>query len=294
MDGRALIDLLATDPNGARVLRALVDPDAEGRAARKRGPQFRGAIPGAAVTSDALVELVAGTIPPRIDVVSALPAHELAREVKRRVKADASARAFQGCAELKSHSFAQRHIYLRALPQPRRGFVQRPLVEPVLTMRAAQLSPDGELRDPTGDLEAGRLRLTDDEALERRPEGLIVLARLVVRPELEVTEGTFASAVAARRAGAPGRAPNGHLGVVLRDLFDSSDAADALVWLEDLAPDVPLYEGLRVDAAAVRAAPAEPGYRRNDAILRAISPGVTEKRRRAFAHGARLKLTRWD
>jgi len=292
VDGRALLDLLAADPNGARVLRALADPDAEGKSARVRGPQLRGAIPGAAVTSDTLVELGAGMVPRRVDVVSALPAHELAREIKRRTKADASVRAFQGCAELKSHFNAKRDIYLRALPQPGRGLVQQPLIEPMLTVRAARLSLGGDLHDPAGDLRAGRLRLTDDEALTRRPEGLIVLARLAARPGLEATEATLACAIAARRAGAPGRAPNGHIGVALRDLFDSPDAAGALAWLEALAPDVPLHEGVRVDAAAVRAAPAEPGYRRNDAILRAISPGVTEKRRQAFAAGARIELAR--
>ena len=108
-----------------------------------------------------------------------------------------------------------------------------------------------------------------------------------------MTESTLASAIAARRGGAPGRAPNAHIGVVLRDLLDSPEAADALAWLEDLAPDVPLHEGVKVDAAAVRAAPPEPGYRRNNAILQAISPGVARKRRRAFANGARIKLTSW-
>ena len=291
MDGRALLDLLATDPNGARVLDALADPDAEGKAARKRGPQVAGAVPGAAITGDALVDLAGGRVRARVDVVSDLAEDELAREVKRRTKVDATVRAFQGCAELKSHVAAPRYLYLRALPQPGRGAFQRPLIEPVLTMRAAQLSLDGEFRDPTGDLEAGRLQLTDDGALERRPEGLIVLARLAARPGLEVSGSTLTSAIAARRRGAPGRAPNAHIGVVLRDLLDSPEAADALAWLEDLAPDVPLYEGVRVDAAAVRAAPSEPGHRRNAAILTAISPDVPKKRRRAFASGAKITLT---
>ena len=158
-------------------------------------------------------------------------------------------RAFQGCAELKSHPAARSRVYLRALPEPGRGDIARPLTEPVLTMRAAQLSLDGDVRDPTGDLEAGRLlRLTDDEALDRQPEGLIVLTRLPARFELEVTESTLASAIAARRGGAPRRRRTLHIGVVLRDLLDCPEAADALAWLEDLAPDVPLHEGVKVDA----------------------------------------------
>ena len=156
MDGRALIDLLAADPNGARVLDALGNPDAERKAARKRGPRFGGEVPGAAVTGDTLVDLVRGMASPRVDIVSALPQEEPARELKRRIRVDASVRAFQGCAELKSHPAARSRVYLRALPEPGRGDIARPLTEPVLTMRAAQLSLDGDVRDPTGDLEAGR------------------------------------------------------------------------------------------------------------------------------------------
>jgi hypothetical protein len=285
MDGRALLDRLAADPHGARVLRALIDPDAEGKAARKRGPRIDGPIPGAAFTGDTLADLRCGRPPTRIDVCSALAPDELASELKARMRVDGNVRTLLGAVVLPTGIGG---VEVRAVPMPGAAPARRPLQEPALTARAATLTIDGDLHDPSGDLAAGRLRLIDPDVLGRRPEALVVLARLAARPELTVTDETSTAAIAARRAGAPGRAPRAHIGPHLRDLFAAPEVAEALTWLEGLAPDVPLADGVSVDADRIAAAIAREPYRRTHAILRALAPDAKNERLVAFARGAKL------
>jgi hypothetical protein len=209
----------------------------------------------------------------------------------RRARGHVVVGARLGAVGLRGGTAEAGELWLRVLPA-QGGSPAEPLTEPVLTIRAARLHPAGGLTDSGGDLAAGRLRLTDAAAFERRPEGLLHLARLAVRDPLRPTRGAFEAAVAARRSGAPAAAPLFHLGPPLADLLDAPDAPEALAWLRDLAPEIPLAEGVEVHLPALRQAAAETGPARRQAILGALAPGAANSRLRAFVEGTRLEAHR--
>jgi hypothetical protein len=286
--GQDLLGRLERDSHGARVLRLLRDPRADVRRGGRRAPQIGGALPGAAVTADALVDLAIGRVPPRVDVAVSLPPLDLADEVRRRVRGFVVVRSMLGAVELRAPATEPAPFWVRLLPLP--GVARaEPLTDPALTVRAARLGLDGELFDSDGDLAAGRLRLTDADALERRPEALLHLARLAVRPGTEVDGSTLAAAVAARRSGAPRTARLAHLGPALADLLAAPDAPEALSWLQELAPELPLAERVRVDLEALRQAAAAPAASRTEALLRALAPGATRRTLESFIRGTHLE-----
>jgi hypothetical protein len=250
-----------------------------------------GPLEGVAVTADAIVDLASGRTPRRIDLVGPGPATELADELRRRARGHVVVSARLGAVGLRAGSADAGELWLRVLPA--QGSPAEPLTEPVLTIRAARLDPAGGLTGPGGDLAAGRLRPTDAAAFERRPEGLLHLARLAVREPLRPTPGALEAAVAARRSGAPAAAPLFHLGPPLAHLLDAPDAPEALAWLRDLAPEIPLAEGVEVHLPALREAAAETGPARRRAILRALAPGAANTRLRAFVEGTRLEAHRF-
>jgi len=159
---------------------------------------------------------------------------------------------------------------------------------PVLTVRAARLTLDGRLDDPAGDLAARRLRLIEPDGFRRRPEALLHLARLGCRPGWTIEPETLAAARAARAAGALAAAPVVHLGDALRPLLAAPEAVAALTLLHELAPRIPLADGVEVDEARLRAALAAPADARVEAVLRALAPDASRRRIASFIAGARL------
>jgi hypothetical protein len=282
-----VLDLLAGDAHGARVLRVLTDPAADARRSGRRAPRIDGPIPGAAVTADTLVELASGRVPARVDVVADGPPRETADELRRRVRGQLQVNERHGAVDVRAPDTEAQPFHVRLVPRP--GTVaDGPFADPVLRLRGARLHLDGALDDPDGDLAARRVRLTAPDALERHPEAVLHLARLAVRPGFELDAGAHEAAVALRRAGAPANTPLSHLGFPLADLLASPELPEALAWLEELAPERPLAEGVVVDAEALRRAAAIRGDERTDALLRALAPGVSPHTLESFKAGTHL------
>jgi hypothetical protein len=283
-----LVDRLAQDPRGRRLIALVTDHRAEHERAEKRGPSIEGPIPGVAITCDALVDLASGRRPSRFDLDAVGSGVELARELRRRAHGDIASTRVHDTTELRSKAGADRALWIRALPPQRIGGAD-PLADRLLTIRAARLRFDGWLEDPGGALSSGRLELTDDDALKRRPEGLLLLARLAIRDGFTLTPETREAAVAARRSGALADARLAHLGGPLADLLVQPDFVEAFEWLYALAPEVPLADGVVIDPAALRASSEQAaGPRRVLAILRALAPDATRHRVETFAAGTRV------
>src|SRR5690242_18253727 len=138
-----MLDLLARDAHGARVLRVLSDPSADTNRGGRRGPRIDGPIPGAAITADALVELASGRAPERVDVVTELPLRDAVDELRRRVRGQVRPRERHGVVDVRAPEPEAQPFHVRVLPLDE---------DPVLRLRGARLYLDGKLDDPGGDL----------------------------------------------------------------------------------------------------------------------------------------------
>ncbi|WP_210495621.1 hypothetical protein [Patulibacter sp. SYSU D01012] len=278
---------LGATAGGRRLLALLQGPAAERASSRSA---FSGALPGVAVTGEALVALRDGRTPAVVDLRWEGAPRELVRELGRRARGGASHRRAQGAVGLVLD--APPAVAVRAhpaAPAPGRGV----RADPALTVLTAALPLAGPVDDPGGDLAARRVRLADPAVLDRRPEAVLDLARLAVRPGWSLTPDAAAALRAARADGAPATARTTALGVPLADLFDApaDEAVRALELLRDLAPDVPLGPGVVVDVAALRTALGRPAPGLDD-VLHALAPDATPARRRAFAAAAFLRRPR--
>ena len=273
-----MLDLLARDAHGARVLRVLSDPAGDAHRGGRRAPRIDGPIPGAAITADALVELASGRVPQRVDVVTALPPRDAVDELRRRARGQVRPRERHGVIDVRAPASEAQPFHVRVLPDE----------DPVLRLRGGRLYLDGRLDDPSGDLLAHRVALTAPGALEHHPEALLHVARLAVRPGFELDDAALEAAIELRRRGAPQNVPLSRLGFSMEDLLAAPELPEAVVWLHGLAPELPLADGVVADAGALRAAVSSGGPDRLDAILRALAPGATTRTRRAFIAGAHL------
>lgn len=281
-------DLLANLGAGAagrRLLAVLNDPSAEVRREGRRGPRLAGAIEGVAVTGDALADLVDGRTPDQIDLTWPGEPATLADELRRRLRGDVIRRAWHDVVELRCDTSPP--LVVRVVAGG--AGAGDPWSDPVLTARAGRLGLDGRLDDPAGDLARRHVRLTDAEAFRRCPEAVLHLARLASRPRWTIEPATLVTARDARRSGAPATAPVVRLGVALSALLASREAIAALGLLRDLAPDVPLADGVEVDEARLRTAFDAPPSGRLDAVLRALAPTASTRRLHDFRAGARLR-----
>lgn len=270
---------------GRRLLALLSDPKAEPRRrGRRRPPELPGAIPGVAVTGDALADLVDGRMPGRIDLTWPGEAAALAEELRRRLSGNVRRRIWHDVVELRAD--ASPPLTLRVVPRGR--CADSPWSDPVLTVRSARLGLDGRLDDPTGDLLRRHVRLADADGFRRRPEAVVHLARLGARPDWTIEPATLAAARDARRCGAPATAPVVHVGDALRTLLACQEQVPALALLRDLAPEIPLADGVEVDEDRLRVAFGAPRAERLDAVLRALAPTASRTRIESFRAGARL------
>ncbi|MDO8185729.1 hypothetical protein Q5424_17825 [Conexibacter sp. JD483] len=291
----------------------LRSPTAETLRDGRRGPAIAGAIPQVAVTGDALIDLLDGREPLRFVLTWDGPAAPLARELRARLRGDVIRRDWCDVAELRALTSPE--IELRVLPGERADAWAGPPAnvlglrqisvgawsDAVLTVRAARLTLDGEIDDPSGDLAARRVRLCDPSGFHRRPEALLHLVRLGSRPGWTIEPETLAAARAARATGALTTAPVAHLGAAFELLAAAPEAVAGLVLLQSLAPQVPFADGVEVDERrlreAVAAAPPPAGKRaaepplageRAALLLQALLPQPNRDRVAAFLRGARL------
>jgi hypothetical protein len=275
------IERVRASPGGRRLLALVADPYAEKSRRRQRPGSIDGPLGDRVrLTGDALVDVVAGREPRVWTVVAERPG-PVASELRRRMRGQVSSRFVKQAAHLAQHEDG---YAIRVLDAVVRG----PLADPVLTMRAAELVLDGpqagELRGPADDLLAGTLRLADPDALRRRPEALVTLARLAVRPELTLPGDTREAARAALAAGALGDASHTDLLFALADLWAAPDAIEALELLRDLAAPAPLHESAEIDGALLRRADVLRGAAsRPLTLLLAVARGATRERVRHFS-----------
>ncbi len=288
---------VAASAAGARLLRVLRAPRAETNRTGRRGPSFAGEIEAVAITGDALVDVLDGREPLRFELTWPGAAAPLARELRARLRGQAIRRDWHGVAELRALDGEPLHVRLRpgggaaSGPPPdgsERAQVAAAWTDPVLTARAARLTLDGALEDPSGDLAARRVRLLDPDGFRRRPAALLHVARLGSRPGWTIEPETLAAARAARAAGALAEAPVVHLGDAFQLLVAAPELVAALTLLQRLAPEVPLADGVEIDEQRLHAAAAAPAGERAVAVLRALAPGATRTRIAAFLLGGRL------
>ncbi|MDO8212867.1 hypothetical protein [Conexibacter sp. CPCC 206217] len=276
---------LASTPTGRRLLAVASDPRAETGRTGRRAPAMAGAIEGVAVIGDALPDLVDGRTPARIELTWPGEPAELAQKLRRRLGGDLRRRAWHDLIELRAVDGSLQT--LRVIPHGRGA--GGAWSDPVLTVRAAKLGLDGRIEDPTGDLARRCVRLVDPDGFRRRPEAVVHLARLGARPNWTIEPATLAAACEIRRDGAPATAPVVHVGAALATLLVCAEPIAALELLQQLAPDVPLADGVEVDGERLRAAFAAPPATRVDAVLRALAPGASRHRIVAFRAGAGLR-----
>lgn len=290
---------VAASAAGARLLGVLRSPRTETYRNGRRGPSMASAIEQVAITGDGLVDVLDGREPLRFSVTWPGAAAPLARELRARLRGDVIRDDWGDVAELRTTTPPE--LAVRVLPgeaadaRPDSLPTERGQAvtigrwsDPVLTARAARLTLDGRIDDPSGDLAARRVRLRDPDGFRRRPEALLQLARLGSRPGWTIEPETLAAARAARAAGALATAPVVHLGAAFELLVAAPELVAAITLLHELAPEVPLAAGVEVDEQRLRAAAATPDRQRAVAVLRALAPGATRGRLAAFLLGARL------
>lgn len=299
MTGAAAADpiaAVAASAAGRRLLSVLRSPTAETNRDGRRGPSLDGAIPEVALTGDALADLLDGRAPLRFDLTWPGAAAQLARELRARLRGDVVRRGWGGVVELTAR--VEPALVVRVLSGAGADVADGARAggagdggrwtDPVLTVRAARLMLDGRLDDPHGDLAARRVRLRDADGFRRRPEVLLHLARLASRPGWAVEPATLAAARAARAAGALTTAPVVHLGAAFELLLATPELVEGLTLLRELAPSVPLADGVEVDERRLRAAAAAPDGECAEAVVRALAPGASRRRIASFLAGARL------
>lgn len=243
---------------GRRLLALIANQHAETNRRRQRDRQHR--IDGSLgdqvrLAGDALVDVVAGRTP-RIWTLVAQDSRLVGGELRRRLRGSVSSRSVQEALLLRHED----GYALRILDAAWSG----PLADPVLTLRAVALVLDGQdagtLRgghpEAISDLDRGVLRLGDDDALRRRPEGLVTLARLAARPELQLTDRARQQAHAAFASGAFAEVRQSRLWFALDDLLAAPEAIEALELLRDLSAPTPLHDSARVDGDLLRRADA--------------------------------------
>jgi hypothetical protein len=273
------LERVSASPDGARLLALIADPHAEKR--RRRQDALDALGDRMWLGGDALVDVWAGRVPRVWTLVSDDPV-ALALELRRRLRGNVSSRRLQGAVHLEHED----GLKLRVLDLEGRG----PLAEPVVALRGARLVLDGPragalLGEGVADLLAGRLRLTDPAALERRPEAVVTVARLAVRPELACDVETTDLLRAALAADALGQARQSRLWFALPDLLAAPEAVAALELLRDLRAPAPLHESAEVDGALLRRVEALLGARgsRSVALTLAVARTATRHRVRSFA-----------
>lgn len=279
-----LLARLQAIATGRRLLAVLDDPAAEARRQGRRGPRLAGAIEGVAVTGDALADLIDGRTPTQFDLTWPGEPATLADELRRRLRGDVIRRAWHDVVELRTADGPP--LVLRVVPNERDADDRRG--DRVLTVRSARLRLDGQLDDPARDLARRRVRLLDADGFRRRPDVVMHLARLGSRPNWTIEPATLAAAQEARRSGAPATAPVVDVGAALSTVLAAPEAVAALELLRDLAPGVPLADGVEVDAERLRAAFDTASADRLDAVLRALAPTASARRLHDFRTGARL------
>jgi hypothetical protein len=240
-----LVKAVGSSPAGRRLLGVLADRRAETSRSSRGRTWIEGTLGDAVVLSgDALVDVVAGRTPRRWTLAAAEPL-AVAGELRRRLRGATSSRRVQGAVLLENVDGLSVRV-VEAIDAPHHS----PLGEPVVTMRAAGLCLDGPRagtlravhREAIADLLGGVVRLTDDEALVRRPEAIVTLARLAARPGNTLDVATARLAGTALSSGAFAHARRSRLWFPLDDLLEAPEAIDALERLQGFAPGVPLHE----------------------------------------------------
>jgi hypothetical protein len=290
VDRPKLLEAVASSPGGRRLLGVFADLRAEKARGSRGRTWIDGAFGDAALLSgDALVDVVAGRTPPRWTLAAVDPI-VVAGELRRRLRGTTSSRRVQGAVLLENEGGLSVRV-VEAIDAPRHS----PLGEPVVTMRALGLVLDGPhagtLRaghpDAVADLLDGRLRLTDDAALDGRPEAIVTLARLAARPGVTLDVATARLAATTLTSGAFARARLSRLRFPLDDLLQAPEAIDALELLQGFAPQVPLHESAEIDGDLLRRADAlrPPGASPPLTLQLAIARSAYRHRIRSFVGG---------